>query len=132
MAAALDTNIIVRLTVGDVPHQLQLVEKLLSTAREFYVSDLALIEFVYVLEHAYTFPRYLIATSLESVLNNDHIKANGSLFSQSVRLYVEHPALSFVDCCLIVQAEQQHTPPLWTFDKKLANQSDGRAKLLES
>ena len=67
---SLDTNLMLRLIMNDVPERREKVLNLL-----------------------YTFP-----------------------------LYLEHPKLSFYDCCLACYAEIKHHEPLFTFDKKLAKQ----------
>jgi predicted nucleic acid-binding protein len=55
---------------------------------------------------------------------------NATLMKRVFKLYMAHPQLSFTDCCLAAHAEVDDAKPLWTFDQKLAKQSDGTAQLI--
>jgi predicted nucleic acid-binding protein len=47
-------------------------------------------------------------------------------FEAACDIYLRHPKLSFEDCYLVVSAARSSAVPLWTFDKKLAGQTDAR------
>jgi predicted nucleic acid-binding protein len=57
------------------------------------------------------------------LLKQWRVSCNRVLFEGAMPLYIEHSGLSFEDCCLSVYAQLNNAEPLWTFDKKLANQA---------
>ena len=119
-AGSLDTNLLVRLVLGDVPAQVEAVEKLLKSGRSFDVSDIAIFEMVYVLEKVYKQPRDIISQNVYSIINHTCINCNRKIFVASLPLYIDNPKLSFVDCALTKYAELNKTTPLYTFDADLA------------
>lgn len=127
---SLDTNILLRLLVNDIPEQhkaaLNLVE---NSTGQLAIADTAVMEVVFVLERYYELERKYIAEALEKLVGLPKFNCNRALFAKSLPLFVNHSSLSFEDCCLSIYAELNNALPLWTFDKKLANQSIN-AKLL--
>ena len=125
---SLDTNVILRLVLRDVPEQcLKIQDLLMRMYIRYDVADLAITEAVYVLQKQYT--RAEIVEHLERVLDLPNINANFALWKRVFPAFLEHPQLSFNDCCLAAYAELNESEPLWTFDKKLAVES-GTAKLV--
>lgn len=117
---SLDTDILLRLVLDDVPAQADAVEKLLKPGNIFYVSDIAIIEMVYVLEKVYKLPRAIIYQNIYSIINHTCIRCNRKIFLVSLSLYIDNPKLSFVDCTLTKYAELNKATPLYTFDADLA------------
>ena len=129
--ASLDTSIIVRILVRDDLSARRKALKLLGQNLTFVVTDLAISETVYVLETVYRKSRPEVIDLLAFFLSRyDNIKYNHSLTAAVFPFYLDHPKLSFNDCCLSVLAELNHAEPLFTFDKSLAKQSPS-AKLLQ-
>jgi len=130
LAGLLDTNVLLRLLLNDVPEQHKAVVQLfLGTDAQFAVADIAIIEIIFVLCGAdYNFSRTEAAKVINNLMQLPQINCNRNLFSQALSLFVDHPKLSFEDCCLAVYAQLNDATPLWTFDQKLANQADS-AKL---
>ena len=121
--SSLDTNILLRAILNDVPRQSARVEELLSdSSHTFLLDDIAVSESVYVLESFYRQPREEIVDELNVFLASSNISCSRSLFAQIFPLYLKHPKLSFNDIYLSVKSEQSSAEPLWTFDKKLATQ----------
>lgn len=122
---SLDTNILLRLILQDVPDQHNAAVKLFNDAKgQLAASDLAIIEMTFVLlGQNYQFTREQIAEVIEGIMQIPKINCNRALFRQVLPMYVHKPALSFEDCCLAVYAEINNATPLWTFDQKLAKQS---------
>lgn len=124
-----DTNLILRLMVGDIPEQSLKVQDLLMRMNCVYnIADVAITEAVYVLQREHT--RQEIVSMIRKVLELPNIRANFNLFERVFPMYLEHPKLSFNDCCLAVYAELNGAESLWTFDQKLAGQV-GTAKMVE-
>lgn len=123
LAGSLDTNILLRWLLKDVPqHYQQAIHLLNDTPGQLVVADTAIIEMVFVLESYYELSRPQIAEAVQAVMIVNTINCNRPLFTRVLPIYVKHPSLSFADCCLAVYAELNEAEPLWTFDKKLAKQ----------
>lgn len=122
---SLDTNALLRLLLNDVSEQHEAVKRLLrKTTGQLAVADTAIIELVFVLERYYGFSRQQVTEAITGLMSLREINCNRTLFEKALLAYVSHPALSFEDCCLSVYATLNEAEPLWTFDKKLANQVD--------
>ncbi len=121
---SLDANVVLRLLLNDVPKQHKAaVDLLTGTTSQFAIADVAIMEVVFVLCRAYEFSREQAAEAIDGLMKLGGINCNRSLFAKALPLFVEHPALSFEDCCLATYAQLNRAEPLWTFDKKLANQA---------
>jgi predicted nucleic-acid-binding protein len=130
MTAALDTNILLRLTLGDVPEQTKAVEKILTEHNSFHVADVAIFEMVFVLEKVYRLPRTQVAKSVLAIVRNPSFNCNQRLFELTLPLYVAETKLSIIDCALTKYAELSGTTPLLTFDVALATSCPEHTKLL--
>lgn len=117
---SLDTNVLLRLILGDIPTQAEAVEKLLKPGSLFDVSDITIIEMIFVLEKIYKLPRTLIQENIFTIINHPSITCNRKLFSQTLPLYTGNPKLSIIDCALTKYAELSKAIPLYTFDTALA------------
>lgn len=127
---SLDTNIILRLILNDIPKQCRKIQDLLMRQHIVYdVADLAIAEVVYVLKGDYGLSREQIVDGIHKLLSFPGVNYNQNLFEQVFPMYLEHPQLSFNDCCLAGYAALNEAEPLWTFDKVLAKESP-TAKLL--
>lgn len=132
LSGSLDTNAILRLTLGDLPDQQKVVMDLLnSSTGQLAVSDLAISETVFALSKHYGIERSEVRDRLSGFMNLKVINCNRIMLTRALDYFVVKPALSFEDCCLAVYAELNGAEPLYTFDKKLANQLPS-AKLLVS
>ncbi len=117
---SLDTNLLLRLVLGDVPHQTEAVEKLLEQGGIFEVTDIAIFEMIFVLEKIYKLPRSKVSENIQSIINHPSISCNRRLFAISLPLYIDNPKLSIVDCGLAKYAELNKATPLYTFNVNLA------------
>jgi predicted nucleic-acid-binding protein len=132
LAGSLDANALLRLILNDVPAQAAAVAALLirNPRSRYAVADLAVVEVEYALRTHYGFSREQIQDTLGNVVDHPSIHADAALMKRIFQLYTAHPQLSFTDCCLAAHAEVDNAKPLWTFDQKLAKQSDGAAQLI--
>ena len=128
---ALDTNILMRAVVGDIPEQAELVYDLLETSASiFYMPDQAITEAVFNLQGVkYKWDRESIVNALGEFLKTPRVDYNKSLFDKLFELYLKHPKLSFNDCYLAAHVADKDRTPIWTFDKAFAKRID-EAKLL--
>jgi predicted nucleic-acid-binding protein len=122
-AGSLDTNVLLRILLGDIPDQKAAALSLLHEHhKQFAIADTALYELAFVLGRHYDFTREDIANALKDLMSERQFNCNRVLFIQALELYVTHPALSLEDCALAMYAELNDAVPLYTFDKKLASQ----------
>jgi predicted nucleic-acid-binding protein len=126
----LDTSVLLDWLLDRDKARTKRIDKLFSSTNELQIPDIIIVELTFVLEKFYEFPRDIVAENINKVIDEPIFNCNRVLFRRALIDYVNYPALSFVDCCLIHYAELQRAAPVWTFDKKLVNQSNGRAKSL--
>ena len=119
--SSLDSNVLLRIILNDIPEQRNKAVDLLLSGRDFYVDDIAILETAYVLKKL-GWGHEEIVGALETLLGNPMIKYNKAFFAQVFELYREHPSLSLDDCCLNFRVAAKGCSELWTFDKKFANQ----------
>ncbi len=122
---SIDTNILLRMILGDVKVQITAIRSLLEKHDIVAVSDLTITEVVYVLEKSQGVSRALICEFINSLLSNQHLNINRPLFQRVLPLYEKHRTESFNDCCLSVYATLNNQVPLYTFDKKMARDLPG-------
>ncbi len=121
---SLDTNILLRLVVEDVPEQTVLIKKLLEESRFLHVADVVIFEMVFVLQSFYEFSREDIVESVKAIIRHDKIICNRRLFELAVTMFGENKKISFVDSTLPFYASLNNALPLFTFDKELAKSSE--------
>ena len=122
---SLDTNVLLRALLNDIPEQHLLAKTLIEKPGARYcVADTALIELVFVLERHYRFNREQIADALEGLVMHPKLSCNKSVLLQSAKSFIVHRSLSFEDCYLAQCAKETGSTPLWTFDKRLASQCE--------
>ncbi|WP_152362560.1 PIN domain-containing protein [Microlunatus speluncae] len=126
---SLDANVLLRLLLNDVPDQHRAALTLVTNGDDYEVSDVALIEVAFVLGRAYGLDRAQQREAIIGLLDLPGIQGSRELFGTAFDLYLDRPKLSLEDCYLVVRAQLDRREPLWTFDRKLANQS--RARLVE-
>lgn len=122
MISSLDTNILMRYIWADVPEQYEKVTKLIDDENQiFYVSDMVVAEVIYNLKISHI-RRSSLVGAVQKLAERRNILMNNFVVDTVLPYFAEHPALSFVDCYVAMEAEERGREPLWTFDRKLANQ----------
>ena len=121
--AALDTNVLLRLIVRDPPEQYKRARQLLATQRaRFCASDYVFIELVFALDRYYGLSRDQIVEAILGVIALDTVECHSITLASAIEFWRTHPKLSFEDCLMAENAQFHDAIPLWTFDRKLANQ----------
>ena len=129
---SIDTNIVLRCILGDVPAQRKKAAEFLSTPSDtHYLSSQVLLECIYVMEIALAIPRQELVDLISFFLARyaDRLEYDRNMTAIAFPYYLERPKLSWADCALAAEAEVKHREPLYTFDRKLASQLP-QAKLL--
>lgn len=122
-AGSLDSNVVLRLLVGDVPQQQTAALSLVSSGR-LGVADAAVIEVIFVLGRNYGLTRLEQRDTVRDLLAQPTVEGNAELFDAAFEIYIAHSKLSFEDCYLVSHAELHGNGPLWTFDRTLARQTN--------
>lgn len=125
---SLDTNIVLRFLLGDVPDQTDKATKVIET-QKVYVTDVVLVEVIYVLEKVYELSRKDICELVLDFLNFSNVVHNPRFLLETVALYKDHSGLSIVDCYACEEARSFNNE-LLTFDKRLVNQGGSHVKAL--
>ena len=124
----LDTNILLRFLLKDVQPQHQKAKKIVESSKIWHISMLSIAEIVFVLT-GIGFTRDEIKINIELLSNYSNLYMQRNIVLPALDLYATHPAISFMDACLAFESVAEYATPLWTFDRKLANQVP-QAKLL--
>ncbi|MGO3797456.1 MAG: PIN domain-containing protein [Pauljensenia sp.] len=121
-SASVDTNVLLRWLLQDVPEQARAVDHLFASGHRFVVEDAAIIEVVFVLERVTRLSRRTIAEAVRMLVATACLEMDRRLWTAIVSVYEEHPKLSVADAYLAGRAQERRATPLYTFDRKLASQ----------
>lgn len=127
---SLDSNTLLRLTLGDIPEQAQLVKNLLNNSSCLHVADAVIFEIVFVMEKGYHLTRDQIMKNVLTIIRHPKMVVNRELFERTLPMYTKHAKLSLVDCALVQYAKLNKAIPLYTFDQDLTKANPDNTKLL--
>ena len=116
-ATSLDANVILRLTLDDVPHQGALAANFVRNSA-CYVTDVVIAEVVFVMEKVYRIERTRINELFSTFFKLETLTYNEMLINEVFKKYLQFPTLSFVDCYSAIEAFLDENQ-LATFDKAL-------------
>ena len=126
---SIDTNALLRLILNDDQRSLKkVIRHLLCHNVDYYIDDYVFGEIEFVLAR-FQFKRTDIIAAFSQISANPIFKFNKERFRKVFYLYNDHPSLSFNDCYLAIKSEEVDAVPIWTLDKKFANQA-GQAALI--
>ncbi len=116
---AVDTNVLVRLAVRDDAAQVAAAEAFVGPGA--WVSQLVLVEFVWVLESVYELGAKQLASAVEILLNHAQLTLEGAeAVAAALDRYRGKAGVSFSDCLVLEAARKAGHLPLGTFDRALA------------
>jgi predicted nucleic-acid-binding protein len=124
--ASLDTNVVLRLVLNDVPQQSARASEYVSRT-SCYLTDVVISECVFVLEKVYKLDRNFINDSMSLLLELRTLSFNKSLIEKTFDLYVSRRTLSFADCYSVVEAII-NSNELATFDRAILKKCSPPAK----
>ncbi|MDR1266029.1 MAG: hypothetical protein LBK42_10845 [Propionibacteriaceae bacterium] len=123
MTATLDTNLVLRLLLRDIPEQYELVRDLVTAPGARYrVTDTVVNETVHALTHHYRLSRHHVAEIVRALLQDGAVEADKAFLDGVIICFVNHPKLSYTDCYLAEEARVSGHVPLLTFDRRLARE----------
>jgi predicted nucleic-acid-binding protein len=124
---AVDTNVLVRLITRDDAAQLAGAERFVEAGA--WVSHLALVETVWVLDTEYSRSAADIATAIELLLGHRQlILQDADVVASALEQFRARPGIGFSDCLLLETARRAGHLPLGTFDPDLSRR-DGTQKI---
>ncbi len=119
---SIDTNVVLRLLLGDQPSQTEKIIALIDKAKpgSIMIADAVFFEMVWVLSgKPYDLDRALIGKLLRQLMTIPQLNCNRNLLEQAIPRYLAHLDISFIDACLATYAELNQATPLLTLDKRL-------------
>ncbi len=116
---AVDTNILVRLVTRDDPGQTAAAEAFIAPGA--WVSQLVLVEAMWVLVSVYELKPEKISTAVEMLLQHrDLTVQDADAVAAALEQFRRRPALGFSDCLILEVARKAGHLPLGTFDRGLS------------
>ncbi len=126
--AAADSNVLLRLLVGDDEAQYRAAHAFLRTEGRVFVAQVVLVEVVWALATTYGYPKTRIVAAIERLLNLDAVVLqDAAAVASALRDYRSSQA-DFSDCLILAIARRENELPLGTFDAKLGR-LEGTRKL---
>jgi len=126
-AVSVDTNVLLRATLNEAGLELQCETArsiIASSDHDILISDVTVAEYVHALESHYHIDRMTICDMVLTLVRLRNVRCSDMVIMSALTHYAGKPKLSFDDCFIAEYARAHHAIPLWTFDKKLANQHD--------
>lgn len=128
---ALDTNVLVRLLLGDDAAQAQRARKLFDASASkdgsLFVSDAVLAELGWVLRSRYSLEAEAIAGALRALLGNATIGwQSPSAVAAALQTFEAHPNVDFSDCLVVALAQAHDCDAVATFDRGMQGMSGVR------
>jgi predicted nucleic acid-binding protein len=120
LSGYLDTNVLLRLALGDSPNQAERIKARIDTEECFGVSMYSLFEMMVVLEKVYKFSHDETLITTRAHLASPFLTFPALSFIEiALSIYELHNKLSIIDCVLLAEAQHENRTPLLTFDKDL-------------
>ncbi len=120
----IDTNLLLRLIVGDEPKQAVAAREYLrdrcSADEPGYVCHIVLVELVWALAKAYGYPRDRIAAAIEQILETAQLDVESSNDVAAAVKEYRNGTADFADCLLVRVNAASGCPHTVTFDRKAA------------
>lgn len=117
MRKLLDSNLLIRFLLNDIPNQAKAVRKILvSNEEELVLTDVALAEIVWVLTSYYQLPKSEVVDKLLDLLTLDTIHANKPVLYRALSLY-KSLNIDFIDAYLAAFAEKEGMETVYSYDE---------------
>ena len=118
---AVDTNVLLRLLVGDDPSQAAKARRLFDRAdaeqKTIWVSDTVLVELVWTLARAYSRDRADIVKALRTLSSHATVVLESAAAVRDATDAFEQGRADFADCLLCVKAQMVGCDEVATFDR---------------
>lgn len=125
---SLDTNVVLRYLLNDVPEQSFKSKTVISNSGS-YITDVVATEIIFVLDRVIGMERLDIVRLIKAFLSLPNMIYNDYFLDQAIDLYGAKKSLSIVDCYAATEA-RMYNNTLLTFDKELAKSGGSHVKEL--
>jgi len=120
---AIDTNVLVRLITRDDVRQVEAAENFVVGGA--WVSQIVLVETIWVLGSVLNLSAARIATVVDMLLDHEHLTLqDADCVVRALDHFRRRPSLGFSDCLVLANAHKAGHLPLGTFDRDLARLAD--------
>lgn len=118
---SVDTNVIVRIFIDDLNiKQVEAARNLVVKEKKVYLTQIVLIEMVWVFSRAYRMSKSQIINILQEIYVNAAFELDDKeLFHQSLVIYQENN-VDFSDCMILINSKAAAVKQVYTFDAKFA------------
>lgn len=117
-----DTNVLLRFLLKDVPHQVKEARETLKLAKEgeieLIVPQIVIFEIVFNLTKLYKFDKTKVIEGIKVILNTQYLKIDDRRIFKTALQFFQKSNLSFVDCFLMAYSAEVKGK-VFTFDKDL-------------
>lgn len=118
---AVDTNVLLRLLIGDDPAQAAKARRLFDRAgteqRSIWVADTVLVEVVWTLARAYSRDRADIVKALRTLASHATVVLESAVAVRDATEMFERGRADFADCLLCCKAQSAGCEEVATFDR---------------
>ena len=122
---SVDTNVLVRALTGDDPVQSSAARAFIRDSGPVWVSQLVLVETIWVLDSVYGCGKPQLVEALNRILDNkDLALEDPAVVRSALALYQSKAKVGFSDCVMLERARSAGHLPLATFDRALGK-ADG-------
>ena len=116
---AIDTNVVVRLRARDDASQYEAAKAFVASGA--WVSLIALVESVWVLQSYYRRSAEEIGDAIAALLQNESLVLDdANVVAAALESFRRAPSVGFADCLMLELARKAGRLPLGTFDRNLA------------
>jgi predicted nucleic-acid-binding protein len=120
----LDTNVLLRLLLGDDQRQAEVVEKLLQRGflekKKFFVADLAMAEIVWILEKQQSLTAKVVSQILRSMLDDERIHFENRERLLSALALHEYHRVDFIDAYQAALVQEKKLESVVSYDQDFA------------
>lgn len=121
MKAFIDTNVVLRYLLNDLPEQAERARALIESERQLWLTDVTIAEIAYVLTKNYSVPRSLAVEKLKGLLGRANVSVFGkekAIVQIALGLCEQSGRVSFADALLWSSARQDSETIVYTFDDR--------------
>lgn len=122
-----DTNVVVRIVLGDDPEQAVLAARQWMNALQtggIYLPTVVLVEVVWVLVCTAKLSRERITSELRRLTSMDRVWVEQAPVVQSAIALYAQSSFDFADCLVLESARHAGSLPVRTFDRRFARHAD--------
>lgn len=125
---AVDTNVLVRLMLGERSAQTEIAQSVMSTGEPIYVSNVVVCELAWVLRSRYRQPKQAVADAITRLIDSDQVVMDRDAAQSGLNLL--GGGGDFSDGVILHEARRAGARDLMTFDRDFARAGAPTATLI--